>query len=113
MSAAPLPQGRHARRAAAGLTLAPLSVFRKELDKDIAGDTSGNFAKLLLALVQVASTLTLKLKLWADGRHGNHLSSASFPDQTRRTLQRDRLRDDRRRRQSEWRGGGSAPRAAR
>uniref|UniRef100_H3CF90 Annexin n=1 Tax=Tetraodon nigroviridis TaxID=99883 RepID=H3CF90_TETNG len=27
-------------------------VFRKELDKDIAGDTSGNFAKLLLALVQ-------------------------------------------------------------
>lgn len=28
------------------------SVFRKELDKDIAGDTSGDFAKLLLALVQ-------------------------------------------------------------
>lgn len=29
------------------------SVFKKELDKDVAGDTSGNFAKLLLALVQV------------------------------------------------------------
>lgn len=28
-------------------------VFKKELDKDVAGDTSGNFAKLLLALVQV------------------------------------------------------------
>lgn len=27
-------------------------VFKKELDKDVAGDTSGNFAKLLLALVQ-------------------------------------------------------------
>ncbi|XP_003969639.1 annexin A2-B-like [Takifugu rubripes] len=27
-------------------------MFKKELDKDIAGDTSGNFAKLLLALVQ-------------------------------------------------------------
>lgn len=41
------------------LTLALLSaVFRKELDKDVAGDTSGNFAKLLLALVQVASMLT-------------------------------------------------------
>lgn len=33
------------------------SVFKKELDKDIAGDTSGDFAKLLLALVQVASML--------------------------------------------------------
>lgn len=29
-------------------------VFKKELEKDVAGDTSGNFAKLLLALVQVA-----------------------------------------------------------
>uniref|UniRef100_A0A3P8QEW3 Annexin n=1 Tax=Astatotilapia calliptera TaxID=8154 RepID=A0A3P8QEW3_ASTCA len=28
-------------------------LFKKELDKDVAGDTSGNFAKLLLALVQV------------------------------------------------------------
>ncbi|KAJ0001892.1 hypothetical protein NQD34_001688 [Periophthalmus magnuspinnatus] len=27
-------------------------MFKKELDKDVAGDTSGNFAKLLLALVQ-------------------------------------------------------------
>ncbi|XP_070411190.1 annexin A2-B-like [Nothobranchius furzeri] len=27
-------------------------MFKKELDKDIAGDTSGDFAKLLLALVQ-------------------------------------------------------------
>uniref|UniRef100_A0A668UXV1 Annexin n=1 Tax=Oreochromis aureus TaxID=47969 RepID=A0A668UXV1_OREAU len=27
-------------------------VFKKELEKDVAGDTSGNFAKLLLALVQ-------------------------------------------------------------
>ncbi|KAM7424774.1 hypothetical protein PAMA_000909 [Pampus argenteus] len=27
-------------------------MFRKELDKDVAGDTSGDFAKLLLALVQ-------------------------------------------------------------
>lgn len=27
-------------------------LFKKELDKDVAGDTSGNFAKLLLALVQ-------------------------------------------------------------
>lgn len=33
-------------------------MFKKDLDKDIAGDTSGNFAKLLLALVQVASMLT-------------------------------------------------------
>lgn len=33
----------------------PLVVFKKELDKDVAGDTSGNFAKLLLALVQVSS----------------------------------------------------------
>uniref|UniRef100_A0A8C6NLU4 Annexin n=1 Tax=Nothobranchius furzeri TaxID=105023 RepID=A0A8C6NLU4_NOTFU len=30
-------------------------MFKKELDKDIAGDTSGDFAKLLLALVQVPS----------------------------------------------------------
>lgn len=29
-------------------------VFKKDLEKDVAGDTSGNFAKLLLALVQVA-----------------------------------------------------------
>ncbi|XP_054881124.1 annexin A2-like [Poeciliopsis prolifica] len=28
------------------------AVFKKELEKDISGDTSGNFAKLLLALVQ-------------------------------------------------------------
>ncbi|MEQ2274343.1 Annexin A2-A, partial [Xenotaenia resolanae] len=28
-------------------------MFKKELEKDIAGDTSGDFAKLLLALVQV------------------------------------------------------------
>ncbi|KAM7396739.1 hypothetical protein PAMP_019756 [Pampus punctatissimus] len=27
-------------------------LFKKELEKDVAGDTSGNFAKLLLALVQ-------------------------------------------------------------
>lgn len=31
-----------------------LVVFKKELEKDVAGDTSGNFAKLLLALVQVS-----------------------------------------------------------
>uniref|UniRef100_A0AAQ5Y478 Annexin n=1 Tax=Amphiprion ocellaris TaxID=80972 RepID=A0AAQ5Y478_AMPOC len=30
-------------------------MFKKELEKDVAGDTSGNFAKLLLALVQVRS----------------------------------------------------------
>lgn len=35
-------------------TLMPLTVFKNELDKDVAGDTSGNFAKLLLALVQVS-----------------------------------------------------------
>lgn len=29
------------------------SVFKKSLDDDVKGDTSGNFAKLLLALVQV------------------------------------------------------------
>lgn len=29
------------------------AVFKKELEKDVAGDTSGDFAKLLLALVQV------------------------------------------------------------
>uniref|UniRef100_A0A671Y726 Annexin n=1 Tax=Sparus aurata TaxID=8175 RepID=A0A671Y726_SPAAU len=29
-------------------------LFKKDLDKDVAGDTSGNFAKLLLALVQVS-----------------------------------------------------------
>lgn len=28
-------------------------MFKKELDKDVDGDTSGNFRKLLLALVQV------------------------------------------------------------
>lgn len=28
-------------------------MFKKELEKDISGDTSGNFEKLLLALVQV------------------------------------------------------------
>jgi len=28
-------------------------VFKKELEKDVAGDTSGNFAKLLLALAEV------------------------------------------------------------
>uniref|UniRef100_A0AAX7SC55 Annexin A2b n=1 Tax=Astatotilapia calliptera TaxID=8154 RepID=A0AAX7SC55_ASTCA len=28
------------------------SLFKKDLEKDVAGDTSGNFAKLLLALVQ-------------------------------------------------------------
>ena len=28
-------------------------MFKKDLDKDVKGDTSGNFAKLLLALVQV------------------------------------------------------------
>ena len=28
-------------------------MFKKELEKDVAGDTSGDFAKLLLALVQV------------------------------------------------------------
>lgn len=27
-------------------------LFKKDLDKDVAGDTSGNFAKLLLALIQ-------------------------------------------------------------
>lgn len=32
-------------------------MFKKELDKDVAGDTSGNFAKLLLALVQVSFIL--------------------------------------------------------
>ena len=34
------------------------AVFKKDLDKDVAGDTSGNFAKLLLALVQVTSTVS-------------------------------------------------------
>uniref|UniRef100_A0A672ZUR5 Annexin n=1 Tax=Sphaeramia orbicularis TaxID=375764 RepID=A0A672ZUR5_9TELE len=29
-------------------------MFKKELEKDVAGDTSGNFAKLLLALVEVS-----------------------------------------------------------
>lgn len=29
------------------------TVFKKDLHKDVAGDTSGNFEKLLLALVQV------------------------------------------------------------
>lgn len=33
------------------------AVFKKELEKDVAGDTSGNFAKLLLALLQVQSLL--------------------------------------------------------
>lgn len=31
------------------------AAFKKELEKDVAGDTSGDFAKLLLALVQVES----------------------------------------------------------
>uniref|UniRef100_A0A3B5LWC4 Annexin n=1 Tax=Xiphophorus couchianus TaxID=32473 RepID=A0A3B5LWC4_9TELE len=30
-------------------------MFKKEVEKDISGDTSGNFAKLLLALVQLCS----------------------------------------------------------
>uniref|UniRef100_A0A3P9HWK5 Annexin n=1 Tax=Oryzias latipes TaxID=8090 RepID=A0A3P9HWK5_ORYLA len=34
-------------------------MFKKEVEKDIAGDTSGNFAKLLLALVQVPSVRLL------------------------------------------------------
>lgn len=29
------------------------AAFKKDLEKDVAGDTSGDFAKLLLALVQV------------------------------------------------------------
>lgn len=38
------------------LTLIPIcicTVFKKELEKEVSGDTSGDFAKLLLALVQV------------------------------------------------------------
>ena len=35
------------------MNLGVFSVFKKELEKDVAGDTSGDFAKLLLALVQV------------------------------------------------------------
>lgn len=34
-----------------------VAVFKKDLEKDVAGDTSGNFAKLLLALVEVSKTL--------------------------------------------------------
>lgn len=30
-----------------------IAVFKKDLEKDVAGDTSGDFAKLLLALVEV------------------------------------------------------------
>lgn len=33
------------------------AVFKKDLEKDVAGDTSGNFAKLLLALVAVRNCL--------------------------------------------------------
>lgn len=33
------------------------AVFKKDLEKDVAGDTSGDFAKLLLALVAVRSCL--------------------------------------------------------
>lgn len=33
------------------------SVFKKDLEKDVAGDTSGDFAKLLLALVVVRNYL--------------------------------------------------------
>lgn len=36
------------------------TVFKHDLEKDVAGDTSGNFAKLLLALVQVRSTVHFK-----------------------------------------------------
>lgn len=32
-------------------------VFKKDLEKDVAGDTSGDFAKLLLALVAVRNCL--------------------------------------------------------
>ena len=35
------------------LSLFRFAVFKKELEKDVSGDTSGDFAKLLLALVQV------------------------------------------------------------
>lgn len=35
------------------LSESSLTVFKKDLHKDVAGDTSGNFAKLLLALVEV------------------------------------------------------------
>lgn len=81
------------------------SVFKKELDKDIAGDTSGDFAKLLLALVQVASMLAAH-SLMTPGRSSNAsfdsiCAHVSVSDQTRRTLKRDRLRDDRQGRQSE------------
>lgn len=50
--------------------LLPLpEVFKKELEKDVAGDTSGNFAKLLMALLQVALMLIvvnrlLKMLCW-------------------------------------------------
>lgn len=40
------------------MILAFSAVFKKDLEKDVAGDTSGNFAKLLLALVQVGAQLT-------------------------------------------------------
>ncbi|KAK1891464.1 Annexin A2 [Dissostichus eleginoides] len=35
-------------------------MFKKELDKEVAGDTSGDFAKLLLALVQSYSPYDMK-----------------------------------------------------
>lgn len=34
-------------------------VFKKDLEKDVAGDTSGDVAKLLLALVQVKNNLLI------------------------------------------------------
>lgn len=47
------------------------AVFKKDLEKDVAGDTSGNFAKLLLALVQVGLHLSSQSK--------KHKNSDRFP----------------------------------
>uniref|UniRef100_A0A8C6SW18 Annexin n=1 Tax=Neogobius melanostomus TaxID=47308 RepID=A0A8C6SW18_9GOBI len=43
-------------------------LFKKELEKDVAGDTSGNFAKLLVALVKATSAIVDYDKIDQDAR---------------------------------------------
>lgn len=69
-----------------------LVVFKKELDKDVAGDTSGNFAKLLLALVQVSFiSVCFLMILCCQNWNGSYFSAG----QTSRTIRCCRLWKDR------------------
>lgn len=47
-------------------------VFKKDLEKDVAGDTSGDFCKLLLALIEVIQ-LGQFVSLCVRKRHGGEV----------------------------------------